>query len=157
MALHTLITISILLAALVGTIIVAFAGDKIFEGLKDWYEKEKNKNGKNPLFESSYGISAYGDLSFPYETKLQAVGADFPYKNSTVIVNKNGKLLGIDNSGKIEGVTKEDFPLYYSFKEPITNGSYLFKDVKFIQMVDLSKMNSSQMVDASSRFENSNV
>ena len=157
MALHTLITISILIAAIVGTIIVAFAGDKIFEGLKDWYEKEKNKNGKKPLFEGPYGISAYGDLSFPYETKLQAVGADFPYKNSTVIVNKNGELLSIDNSGKIEGVTKEDFPLYYSFKEPITNGSYLFKDVKFIQMVDLSKMNSSQMVDASSMFENSNA
>ena len=54
-------------------------------------------------------------------------------------------------------MTKDVFPLYYSFKEPIINGSYLFKDVKFIKIVDLSKMNSSQLVDASSMFENSSV
>ena len=112
--------------------------------------------GRN-IFGSPNGITVYGDVSFPYDGKLQVIGVDFPYKNSIVIVDKNEHLYEIDDSGKIEGVTKDFFPLYYSFKEPIINGSYLFKDVKFIKIVDLSKMNSSQLVDASSMFENSSV
>ena len=139
-----------------GTIFVAYEGIEIFKKITKWFN-EDNKNENGGLFRNPNGISVYGDLSFPYDTKVQVVGSDFQYKDSTVIVNKNEKLFSIDHSGKIEGVTKEDFPLYYSFKEPIINASYLFKDVKFIKMIDLSKMDSSQMVDASSMFENSNV
>ena len=139
-----------------GTIFVAYEGIEIFKKITKWFN-EDNKNENGGLFGNPNGISVYGDLSFPYDTKVQVVGSDFQYKDSTVIVNKNEKLFSIDDSGKIEGVTKEDFPLYYSFKEPIINASYLFKDVKFIKMIDLSKMDSSQMVDASSMFENSNV
>ena len=139
-----------------GTIFVAYEGIEIFKKITKWFN-EDNKNENGGLFLNPNGISVYGDLSFPYDTKVQVVGSDFQYKDSTVIVNKNEKLFSIDDSGKIEGVTKEDFPLYYSFKEPIINASYLFKDVKFIKMIDLSKMDSSQMVDASSMFENSNV
>ena len=139
-----------------GTIFVAYEGIEIFKKITKWFN-EDNKNENGGLFRNPNGISVYGDLSFPYDTKVQVVGSDFQYKDSTVIVNKNEKLFSIDDSGKIEGVTKEDFPLYYSFKEPIINASYLFKDVKFIKMIDLSKMDSSQMVDASSMFENSNV
>ena len=139
-----------------GTIFMAYEGIEIFKKITKWFN-EDNKNENGGLFRNPNGISVYGDLSFPYDTKVQVVGSDFQYKDSTVIVNKNEKLFSIDDSGKIEGVTKEDFPLYYSFKEPIINASYLFKDVKFIKMIDLSKMDSSQMVDASSMFENSNV
>ena len=139
-----------------GTIFVAYEGIEIFKKITKWFN-EDNKNENGGLFRNPNGISVYGDLSFPYDTKVQVVGSDFQYKDSTVIVNKNEKLFSIDDSGKIEGVAKQDFPLYYSFKEPIINASYLFKDVKFIKMIDLSKMDSSQMVDASSMFENSNV
>ena len=117
----------------------------------------KGRNKGIGIFGSPNGITVYGDVSFPYNGKLQVIGVDFPYKKSIVIVDKNEYIYEIDDSGKIEGVTKDVFPLYYSFKEPIINGSYLFKDVKFIKNIDLSKMNSSLLVDATSMFENSSV
>lgn len=150
----TTIALFILIGILVGTITLASSGVYIFKNLSDWIKGENKGKG---LLENPNGISVFGDSSYSYDKKFQAVGPDFPYKTSTLIVNKNEKLFNLDDSGKIEGVTKEDFPLYYSFKEPIINGSNLFKDVKFINIVDLSKMNSSQMIDASSMFENSNV
>lgn len=54
------------------------------------------------------------------------------------------------------GVTKEDFPLQYSFKEPIINSSFLFKDVKCFSKIDVSKMDGSRIVDSSNMFENWN-
>ena len=117
----------------------------------------KGRNKGIGIFGSPNGITVYGDVSFPYNGKLQVIGVDFPYKKSIVIVDKNEYIYEIDDSGKIEGVTKDVFPLYYSFKEPIINGSYLFEDVKFIKNIDLSKMNSSLLVDATSMFENSSV
>ena len=51
---------------------------------------------------------------------------------------------------------KKIFLLLFIFNESITNGSYLFKDVKCFKTIDLSKMDSSKMVDASNMFENSN-
>ena len=153
MALTTAVIIALVSLSIValGAVFTAFGG---IETIKKFFNIENKKNG---IFEDPNIISVFGDSSFQYDTKVQVVGSDFHYKNRTVIVNKNEKLFNIDDSGKIEGLTKEDFPLYYSFKEPIINASYLFKDVKFINIVDLSKMNSSQMVDASSMFENSNV
>ena len=51
---------------------------------------------------------------------------------------------------------KKIFLLLFIFNESITNGSYLFKDVTCFKTIDLSKMDSSKMVDASNMFENSN-
>jgi hypothetical protein len=128
---------------------------KRINGVINGGNNERNK-GKG-LFDSPNGIKVFGNESFPYDGKLQVIGEDFPYKKSIVIVDKNEYIYDIDDSGKIEGVTKDVFPLYYSFKEPIINGSYLFKDVNFIKNIDLSKMNSSLLVDATSMFENSSV
>ena len=97
----------------------------------------------------------YEDFIIPSDRKLRVLGEDFQYKNSTFIIDKNEKIYIIDDNGIIEGVTKNDFPLYYYFNETITNGSYLFKDVKCFKEIDLSKMDSSKMIDASNMFENS--
>ena len=94
-------------------------------------------------------------FSIPSDKKIQVVGADYPHKNTTFIIGKNNHSFLIDDDGKIEGVTEDDFPLYYSFNATIINGSYLFKDVKCFKTIDLSKMDSSEMIDASSMFENS--
>ena len=154
MPLATVIQISISLALLTLTAItIAMISQAIRKALN-----EGNKGGnEGGLFDMENGISVFGKDGFELDRKIQVVGTDFPYKNSTLIISKNEKLFNIDDDGKIEGITKEDFPLYYSFKEPIINGSYLFKDVKFIKTINLSKMNSSQIVDASSMFENSDV
>ena len=99
--------------------------------------------------------TVYENFVIPSDKTLQVVGIDFPHKKSTFIISKTKKSFAIDDSGKIKGVTKEDFPLYYSFNETIINGSYLFKDVKCFRTIDLSTMDSSKMIDASSMFENS--
>ena len=98
---------------------------------------------------------AYENFIIPPDGKLQVVGENFQQKNSTIIVGKNNKTFSIDDNGMIENITEDDFPLYYSFNEIITNGSYLFKDVKCFQMIDLSKMDGSEMIDVSNMFENS--
>ena len=72
--------------------------------------------------------------------KFQIVGANFDQKKDTLIFGKSGKIFNIDEQGQIEGVTNDDLPLYYSFSGRIINGSYLFKDVKCFEKIDLSKM-----------------
>ena len=99
---------------------------------------------------------AYKDFVIPSDGRIQVVGSDFEHKNSTFIVGRNNKTFIIDDNGTIENVTEDDFPLYYSFNESITNGSCLFKDVKCFKIVNLSKMDSTKMIDASNMFENSN-
>ena len=96
------------------------------------------------------------DFIIPSDGKLQVVGVDFQHKNSTFIIGKNNKTFTIDDNGTIKGVTEENLPLYYFFNETIINGSNLFKDVKCFKTIDLSKMDSSKMIDASNMFENSN-
>ena len=98
----------------------------------------------------------YEDFIIPSDKKIRVVGENFKDKKSTFIIGKNKNKFIIDDNGIIEGITKNDFPLYYSFNESITNGSYLFKDVKCFKEIDLSKMDSSKMIDASNMFENSN-
>ena len=100
--------------------------------------------------------TVYEDFVIPPDKKLQVVGEDFQHKNSTFIIGTNKHTFFIDEKGMIKGVTMNDFPLYYSFNETITNGSYLFKNVKCFKTIDLSKMDSSKMIDASNMFENSN-
>ena len=107
---------------------------------------------KNNLIKTEF----YEDFDIPSDGKLQVVGKDFSQKNHTLIIGNNNNKFIIDNNGMIEGVTKKDFPLYYSFNETITNGSYLFKEVKCFKEIDLSKMDSSKMIDATKMFENSN-
>ena len=87
--------------------------------------------------------------------KLQIVGANYEHKKDTLIFGKSGKIFNVDEQGQIEGVTNDDLPLYYSFNGSIINGSYLFKDVKCFEKIDLSKMDGSKLVDASNMFENS--
>ena len=99
---------------------------------------------------------AYDDYVIPSDGKIQVVGINFRYKKSTFILDKNNKAYAIDDSGKIYGVKKEDFPLYYTFNDTIKNASYLFKDVKCFRIVDLSRMYSAEIIDISSMFENSN-
>ena len=96
----------------------------------------------------------YDDFVIPSDRKLQVVGADFPHKNSTFIIGANKKKFTIDENGKIDNITENDFPIYYSFNEAITNGSCLFKDVKCFKTINLTKMDSSKMIDASNMFEN---
>ena len=96
------------------------------------------------------------DFEIPPDGTIQIVGNDFQYKTSLYIMGKN-KTFTIDSNGKIEGVTKDDFPLYLVFNEAITNGSNLFKDVKCFKSMDLSKMDTSKMIDISNMFENSEI
>ena len=95
------------------------------------------------------------NYEIPSDNKIQVVGADFPHKHNAVILSKDDKIFTIDNDGKIEGVTKDDFPLTYYFNETITNGSYLFKGVNCFITIDLSRLDGSQLVDISNMFENS--
>ena len=95
------------------------------------------------------------NYEIPSDNKIQVVGADFPHKHNAVILSKDDKIFTIDNDGKIEGVTKDDFPLTYYFNETITNGSYLFKGVNCFKTIDLSRLDGSQLVDISNMFENS--
>ena len=99
---------------------------------------------------------AYEDFFISYDGSLRVVGEDFQHKESVYILSKDNVKFIIDNNGTIKDVNKNDFPLYYSFNESITNGSYLFKGVKCFKIIDLSKMDSSEMIDASNMFENSN-
>ena len=130
------------------------------------YKKRNDNNGENekyyPIIFSDINknnyikTTVYEDFVIPSDRKLQVVGEDFQHKNSTFIIGINKHTFLIDEKGMIKGVTINDFPLYYSFNETITNGSYLFKNVKCFKTIDLSKMDSSKMIDASNMFENSN-
>ena len=118
-----LITQILIAIASLGTIFLVTFGRTLFlDVLMRINGDNKGGNKGRNIFGSPNGITVYGDVSFPYNGKLQVIGVDFPYKNSIVIVDKNEHLYEIDDSGKIEGVTKDVFPLYYSFKEPIING-----------------------------------
>ena len=113
-----------------------------------FYEKNENNSIKTTMSD---------DFVIPSDKKIQIVGANFPHKNTTFIIGaKNNKTFIIDEDGFIKNVKSEDLPLTFYFNESITNGSYLFKDVKCFKTIDLSKMDSSKMVDASNMFENSN-
>ena len=69
---------------------------------------------------------AYEDFLIPYDGSLRVVGEDFQHKESVFILSKDNVKFIIDNNGTIKDVNKNDFPLYYSFNESITNDSYLF-------------------------------
>ena len=115
-------------------------------------KKDDDENENN-----SIKTTMSDDFVIPSDKKIQIVGANFPHKNTTFIIGaKNNKTFIIDDDGLIKNVEKEDLPLTFYFNESITNGSYLFKDVKCFKTIDLSKMDSSKMVDASNMFENSN-
>ena len=123
-------------------------------------KKEDNEELDNNIFNKLKGnnyikTTMNEDFVIPSDGKLQVVGADFQHKNSTFIIGKNNKTFTIDDNGTIEGVKKENLPLYYSFNETIINGSNLFKDVNCFKTIDLSKMDSSKMIDVSNMFENS--
>ena len=117
-------------------------------------KKKTDNNYKPPLImilneNNHVKTTMKEEFVVPSDKKIQVVGADYPHKNTTFIIGKNNHSFLIDNNGYIDGVTNDDFPLYYSFNATIINGSYLFKDVKCFKTIDLSKMDSSEMIDAS--------
>ena len=146
-----IILIAIGIVIIIGiTVALAIILSKLNKELKNEVSYELN--------ETNYiQTTTYEDFVIPSDKKLQVVGADFPHKKKTFIISRNKKKsFTIDNNGKIEKVSKDDFPLYVSFNDTITNGSYLFKDVTCFKTIDLSKMDSAEMIDASNMFENSN-
>ena len=152
--------IHIFLIAL-GVAILIGAAIGIAIGIKKKKQKNEGKGGGEEIIlgenENNYiKTKVYEDFIIPSDKKIRVVGENFKDKKSTFIIGKNKNKFIIDDNGIIEGITENDFPLYYSFNESITNGSYLFKDVKCFKEIDLSKMDSSKMIDASNMFENSN-
>ena len=130
--------------------------EKIVENEKKEENEQADKNTFYKMKENNYLKTTMSeDFVIPSDGKLQVVGANFQHKNSTFIIGANNKTFTIDDNGAIKGVTKEDLPLYYSFNETITNGSYLFKDVNCFKTIDLSKMDTTKMIDVSHMFENS--
>ena len=132
-------------------------------------EYKEKENEEKEKFEEIFDSINFGDINednfikttfnnnfiIPADRKIQVVGSEYPSKDNIFILDKNNRKFIIDNKGFIKGVTKDDFPLYYSFIETITNASCLFKDVKCFKTIDLSTMDSSKLIDASRMFENS--
>ena len=117
----------------------------------------KKKNEDKEINQNNYiKVEMNDNFVIPSDGELQVVGADFQHKESIVIFGINNNKFIIDDKGTIQGVTKKNVPLYYSFNETITNGSYMFKDVQCFKAINLSKMDSSKMIDISYMFENSN-
>ena len=153
----TLLKIRVIISIIVGTSIIVPAIYNL--GKKDINEENEDNetiDRPNVLLNITNYIktTVYENFIIPSNKRLQVVGKDFLYKRNTFIIGRNNKTFSIDDNGYINGVTKEDFPLYYSFNEPIVNGSYLFKDVKCFRTIDLSNMDGSKMIDASNMFEN---
>ena len=148
----------ILIVAAVVVVVVVIIVVIVVVTRDDGKKKPGGENSNNPpvLDENNYiSVTLNEDFVFPADKKVQIVGADFPHKEDVIIIGRNNKVFKINNEGKIEDVTKDDFPLSFNFNATISNGSYLFKDVKCFKSIDLSKMDSSQMIDASNMFENS--
>ena len=117
----------------------------------------KKKNEDKEINQNNYiKVEMNDNFVIPSDGELQVVGADFQHKESIVIFGINNNKFIIDDKGTIQGVTKKNVPLYYSFNETITNGSYMFKDVQCFKAINLSKMDSSKIIDISYMFENSN-
>ena len=149
----------IIILIVVGIIIVLILAIALPIALTKKKETRKKKKNEETIIidgDNYIKTTMKEDFEIPSDGNIQMVGADFQYKKSIMIVGKN-KTFFIDDNGKIEDVTKDDFPLYYVFNETITNGSYLFKDVKCFKTMDLSKMDSSKMIDISNMFENSEI
>ena len=148
----------ILIVAAVVVVVVVIIVVIVVVTRDDGKKKPGGENSNNPpvLDENNYiSVTLNEDFVFPADKKVQIVGADFPHKEDVIIIGRNNKVFKINNEGKIEDVTKDDFPLSFNFNATISNGSYLFKDVKCFKSIDLSKMDSSQMIDSSNMFENS--
>ena len=134
------------------------------EELFEEHEHEENEYEINEEEENEYNINDNNyikatindEFVIPEDGSVQVIGSDYPEKENIIIYNANGKSFKIDKNGFISNITKEDFPLYFSFNNAIINGSCLFKDVKCFKTIDLSKMDSSNLIYASNMFENSN-
>ena len=146
---HILLIILGIIIITVVIIILAAVLTKKKEQIKFY---ENYKINENNMIQATLSEN----FEFPSDQKIQVVGANFQHKNSILIFGISNNIFTIDDNGMIEGVTKDDFPLTYSFTGFLTNCSSLFKDVKCFKTIDLSKMNSSKIIDASNMFENSN-
>ena len=145
------IALVVIIIVIVVIVVVTKKKDDDDDAVDDDYTKIIIElNEKNHI-----SASKNDDFVIPSDKKVQVVGADFPQKSNTYILDKNKNIFKLNNDGKIEGITKDAFPLYISFNESITNASYLFKDVQCFKTIDLSKMDSSKLIDISNMFENS--
>ena len=148
--------IVVVIAIIIIVVVVVVKKNKKDENEPIIHKKDENEPIIPEIIEKNYiKTTMKENFEIPSDNKIQVVGANFQFKMNAVILGKNGKKFTIGNDGKIEGVTKDDFPLSYYFNESITNGSYLFKDVKCFKTIDLSRMDGSQLVDISNMFENS--
>ena len=138
-------------SVLIGLIIVSF-----IVGIVILLTKENDcPDNPEPSFElnSSNYIKIDG-FFISSGNNIRVIGANFLHKQDIFVVGNN-KNFTIDNEGKIKNVGQDNFPLYFYFNENITNISNLFRDVKCFKTVDLSRMDSSKIIDVSSMFENS--
>ena len=124
--------------------------------------KDKNKTQETPqspnekFAERNYISTTMKEgFEINQDTNLQIVGENYEQKNDILIIGKSGKKFNITEKGQIKNITNDDLPLKYYFNDNIINSSYLFKDVNCFKAIDLSKMNSSKLVDATNMFENS--
>ena len=83
-------------------------------------KKKKQKNKPiilGEINENNYiKTKVYEDFIIPSDKKIRVVGENFKDKKSTFIIGKNKKKFIIDGIGIIEGITKNDFPLYLFFQ-----------------------------------------
>jgi len=124
--------------------------------------KDKNKTQETPqspnekFAERNYISTTMKEgFEINQDTNLQIVGENYEQKNDILIIGKSGKKFNITEKGQIKNINNDDLPLKYYFNDNIINSSYLFKDVNCFKAIDLSKMNSSKLVDATNMFENS--
>ena len=138
-------------SVLIGLIIVSF-----IVGIVILLTKENDcPDNPEPSFELNSSNYIKIDGFFIYSgNNIRVIGANFLHKQDIFVVGNN-KNFTIDNEGKIKNVGQDNFPLYFYFNENITNISNLFRDVKCFKTVDLSRMDSSKIIDVSSMFENS--
>ena len=72
---------------------------------------------RNIIRENSYvKAEVYDDLTIPSDGKLQVVGREFQHKSNILIIGVK-KNFTINENGKIDNITKADFPIYLVFDE----------------------------------------
>ena len=156
-----LIVLASIIVILVIVVVIIVLTDKKNKKEEEEPKEDKNETEGSSLYSVTLNENNYikttmiDNFIIPPNKKVKVVGTDYPYKNITFIVGSANNSFSINENGEIEGLTKEDLPLFISFNESIINGSYLFKDVKCFKTANLSKMDGTKMIDNSNMFDNS--
>ena len=104
----------------IGIIIIVGVAIALVFILKKKDDDDENEEDDNQFFlydeNNSIKTTMRDDFEIPSDNKIQIVGANFPYKNVTIIKGaKDNKVFNIDDDGLISNVKKEDFPLTFYF------------------------------------------